>query len=105
MIGLLATVAFLLGCYEMADSDVWWHLLNARGHQRAANRARGVPDFTVGDGTVIEGAILDKDCRIGRNVRIVNRRGVQDEEGATYVIRDGIVVIPRGTIIPDGTVI
>ncbi|HZT81199.1 MAG TPA: glucose-1-phosphate adenylyltransferase [Gemmataceae bacterium] len=73
--------------------------------ERAANRARGIPDFTVGDGTVIERAILDKDCRIGRNVRIVNERGLTDEEGENYVIRDGIVVIPRGSVVPDGTVI
>lgn len=71
--------------------------------ERAANRARGVPDFTVGDGTVIERAILDKDCRIGRNVKIVNRQGVQEDEGVNYVIRDGIVVIPKGIIVPDGT--
>jgi glucose-1-phosphate adenylyltransferase len=73
--------------------------------ERAANRARGVPSLSIGEGTVIEQAIVDKDCRIGRGVRIVNRRGVQDEEGANYVIRDGIVVIPRGTTVPDGTVI
>jgi glucose-1-phosphate adenylyltransferase len=73
--------------------------------EREANRIRGVPDLIVGDGTVIQQAILDKDCRIGRNVRIVNERGVKDEEGANYVIREGIVVVPRGAVIPDGTVI
>jgi glucose-1-phosphate adenylyltransferase len=73
--------------------------------ERVANRQRGVPDFTVGDGAVIERAILDKDCRVGRGVRIVNQRGVTDDEGDNYVIRDGIVTIPRGTIVPDGTVI
>jgi glucose-1-phosphate adenylyltransferase len=73
--------------------------------EREANRARGVPDLVVGDDCVIERAILDKDCRVGHNVRLVNRRGVQDEEGPNYVIRDGIIAIPRGTIIPDGTVI
>jgi len=73
--------------------------------ERAANRARGIPDFTVGDNTTIERAIVDKDCRIGSNVRIVNERGLSDAEGENYVIRDGIVVIPRGAIVPDGTVI
>jgi glucose-1-phosphate adenylyltransferase len=73
--------------------------------ERAANRARGIPDFTVGDNTVIERAIVDKDCRIGTEVRIVNQRGLCDAEGDNYVIRDGIVVIPRGTTVPDGTVI
>jgi glucose-1-phosphate adenylyltransferase len=72
---------------------------------RAANRARGVPDLVVGDGAVIERAILDKECRIGRDVQITNRRGALNDEGENFVIRDGIVTIPRGTIVPDGTVI
>jgi glucose-1-phosphate adenylyltransferase len=73
--------------------------------ERAENEALGRPSLTVGDQTVIERAILDKDCRIGRRVRIVNARGVGDEEGENYVIRDGIVVIPRHAIVLDGTVI
>jgi glucose-1-phosphate adenylyltransferase len=73
--------------------------------ERASNRKRGVPDLTIGDGTVIERAIVDKDCRIGRDVRIVNRAGVQEADGPNYVIREGVVVIPKATIIPDGTVI
>jgi glucose-1-phosphate adenylyltransferase len=73
--------------------------------EREANRIRGVPDLTIGEGSVIEHAILDKDCRVGRKVRIVNHQGARDEEGANYVIREGIVVVPRGAMIPDGTVI
>jgi glucose-1-phosphate adenylyltransferase len=73
--------------------------------ERAANRKNGVPNLIVGNDTVIERAILDKDCRIGNNVHIVNKRGVVDEEGPNYVIRDGIVVIPRGETVPDGAVI
>ncbi len=73
--------------------------------ERAENQRRGIPDFTVGDGSVIERAILDKDCRIGRNVRIVNQRKLQDAEGDNYVIRDGIVVIPNSAVVPDNTVI
>jgi glucose-1-phosphate adenylyltransferase len=73
--------------------------------ERAANRKRGIPDFGIGDGCVIERAILDKDCRIGQNVRIVNQRNVQDDEGDNYAIREGIVVIPNGAVVPDGTVI
>ena len=73
--------------------------------QRAANRAKGLTDLTVGDESLIERAILDKDCRVGRNVRIVNAQGVAEAEGDNYVIRDGIVVIPRGAVVQDGTVI
>jgi glucose-1-phosphate adenylyltransferase len=72
---------------------------------RADNRSAGVPDLGIGAGTVIERAIVDKDARIGRNVRIVNRRGVQEDEGDNYAIRDGIVVIPDRAVVPDGTVI
>jgi hypothetical protein len=36
-------------------------------------------------------------------VRIVNKKGATDDEGSNYVIREGIVAIPRGAIIPDGT--
>jgi glucose-1-phosphate adenylyltransferase len=73
--------------------------------ERAANLARGIPALIVGDNSVIERAIIDKDCRIGSNVRIVNQRGLTDAEADNYVIREGIVVIPRGALVPDGTVI
>jgi glucose-1-phosphate adenylyltransferase len=73
--------------------------------ERAADQAGGRLSLGVGDGTVIERAIVDKDCRIGRNVRIVNRRGLENDEADMYVIRDGVVVIPKGTTVPDGTVI
>jgi glucose-1-phosphate adenylyltransferase len=69
------------------------------------NRERGIPRFGVGDGSVIERAIIDKDVRIGRNVRIVNRANLREAGEPLYVIRDGIVVIPNGTVVPDGTVI
>jgi glucose-1-phosphate adenylyltransferase len=73
--------------------------------ERRNNRALGIPDFGIGEGSVIERAILDKDCRIGRGVRIVNRRGLQNDEGEHYVIQDGVVVIPKGVVVPDGTAI
>ena len=70
-----------------------------------ATEARGVPPVGIGSDTVIENAIVDKDCRIGRNVRIVNQGRVQEAEGENYVIREGIVVIPNDAVVPDGTII
>ncbi|MBY0528400.1 MAG: glucose-1-phosphate adenylyltransferase [Gemmataceae bacterium] len=72
---------------------------------REENRRRGLPDFTIGEGSRIEKAIIDKDCRIGRNVKIVNQHGLQEAEGTNYVIREGIVCIPKGAVVPDGAVI
>lgn len=73
--------------------------------ERADNVHKGIPDLGVGDGTIIENAILDKDARIGRKVKIINRNKAMEEEGPNYVIRDGIVVIPKGAVVVDGTVI
>jgi glucose-1-phosphate adenylyltransferase len=73
--------------------------------ERRANRQLGLPDLGIGEGSLIERAIIDKDCRIGRSVRITNPRGLMEAETDQWVIREGIVAIPRGTVIPDGTVI
>jgi glucose-1-phosphate adenylyltransferase len=72
---------------------------------RADNRRRNIPAPGIGEGSVIERAIIDKDARIGRNVQLVNRRGLQEAEGDNYAIRDGIIVIPDSAIVPDGAVI
>ena len=50
-------------------------------------------------------AILDKNCRVGGSVRILNEGGIKEAEGDNFVIRDGIVVIPNGAVVPDNTVI
>jgi glucose-1-phosphate adenylyltransferase len=75
--------------------------------QRAENRAAHRPDLNVGDGAVIERAILDKDCRIGRGARLVNKDRRQDVDGPNgmYYIRDGIICVPRGALIPEGAVV
>ncbi len=66
-------------------------------------QANGEPPLGIGEGCHIEGAILDKNCRIGRNVRIVNQQGLEDTEETPFgMIRDGIVVMPKNTILPDG---
>jgi glucose-1-phosphate adenylyltransferase len=73
--------------------------------QRRRNRQRGIPDLGIGDHAVIDNAILDKDCRIGKNAKVVNAAHYQNAEGENFVIRDGIVVIPNGAVVPDGVVI
>ncbi|MDF1512816.1 MAG: glucose-1-phosphate adenylyltransferase [Anaerolineae bacterium] len=69
------------------------------------NKLDGIPNMGVGAGSVIEDAILDKNVRIGRNVVIRNHIGAEDVEKDMYVVRDGIVVVPKGVVIPDNTII
>ena len=65
----------------------------------------GAPPVGVGEGSLIRNAIVDLNVRIGRNVRIVNKDKLKEAEGPNWVIRDGIVVIPKDAVIPDGTTI
>ena len=68
----------------------------------AEDFARGTPPIGIGEGAVVERAIVDKNARIGRGVRIVNRQGQEHEDAENYFIRDGIVVIPKDAVVPDG---
>ncbi len=70
-----------------------------------ATMARGVPTIGIGSKTIIENAIIDKNARIGRNVRIINEEGVKEKDGPGYYIREGIVIVPKNGVIPDGMVI
>ena len=61
------------------------------------------PRIGIGDGALIEGSILDKNCRVGRNVRIVNERGLDNSIDADdCIIRDGIPIVVKEATIPDG---
>jgi len=67
----------------------------------------GVPRMGIGEGTIIKRAIIDKNARIGSNARLVNEAGVMDRdgEGGSYFIRDGIIIVPKGAVIKDGTIV
>jgi glucose-1-phosphate adenylyltransferase len=61
------------------------------------------PPVGIGEDTEIRNAIIDKNARIGRGVKILNREGVREADGDGWVIRDGVVVIAKNTVLPDGT--
>jgi glucose-1-phosphate adenylyltransferase len=73
--------------------------------QQEDNRKRQRPAIGIGEGTVIEDAIIDKNVRIGRNVVIRAAGKDRDMDGQNFYVRDGVVIIPKGSIIPDGGVI
>ena len=63
------------------------------------------PPCGIGRRCIIENAIIDKNALVGDGAQIVNARKVDHEEGPNYVIRDGIVVVPKNAVIEPGTVI
>ena len=69
------------------------------------NLANGTSHIGIGPNTLIRKAIIDKNVRIGRDVKLLNTAGIQekDDENGCYYIRDGIIIVPKNATIPDGT--
>lgn len=70
-----------------------------------ANDQQGKPNLGVGKYCYIEKAILDKNCQIGDNVRIIGGKHLPDSDHPTYSIKDGIVVVKKNAVIQPGTII
>jgi glucose-1-phosphate adenylyltransferase len=59
----------------------------------------------IGRNTRIENAIVDKNARIGNDC-VISPAGKPDKvDHPLYFIRDGVVIIPKNTVVPDGTVV
>ncbi len=63
---------------------------------------QGIPAIGVGERCFIKNAILDKNVRIGKDVRLIGRPELEDTETDTYQIVDGIIVIKKDAVIPNG---
>ncbi|MDP6893561.1 MAG: glucose-1-phosphate adenylyltransferase [Verrucomicrobiota bacterium] len=67
--------------------------------------SKGIPLVGVGENTRIESAIIDKNARIGANC-VISPEGKPDHfDGENYYVREGIAIVPKGAVIPDGTVL
>src|SRR5205814_3619600 len=74
-------------------------------HSILEHEMMGKPRIGIGQNTRIENAIIDKNARIGDNVRISPAGKPENVDHALYYIRDGIVIIPKNGVIPHGMVI
>ena len=73
--------------------------------QLKENREKRIADIGIGNHCTIINAIIDKNARVGDNVSIINAHNLQEKDEENYYIRDGIIVIPKGALIRNGTVI
>jgi glucose-1-phosphate adenylyltransferase len=75
--------------------------------EMAADVREGTPRIGIGEGTVIRNAIIDKNARIGAGVRLLNERGVRQEDGpdGSYFISEGVIIVPKNGVIRDGTIV
>ncbi|HPG87543.1 MAG TPA: glucose-1-phosphate adenylyltransferase [Spirochaetales bacterium] len=74
--------------------------------QKRENAERGVPNIGIGRGSIIKGAIIDKNARIGADCRIgIDARDRADGEYGDYYIVDGVIVIPKNSVVMPGSII
>jgi glucose-1-phosphate adenylyltransferase len=68
----------------------------------ALDLEQGIPQLGVGSDCVIQNAIIDKNCRIGDNVQIIGGASLADIDTPLYTVKEGIVVIKKGAVLPNG---
>ncbi|WCT12356.1 glucose-1-phosphate adenylyltransferase [Mucilaginibacter jinjuensis] len=87
-------------CYVMGGDN--YQTLEQIEESRVTNR----PIMGIGDRCTIKNAIIDKNCYIGNDVKInCGPNKIADGDYDTYTCQDGIVVIKKRAVIPNGTVI
>ncbi|MEX1202000.1 MAG: glucose-1-phosphate adenylyltransferase [Ferruginibacter sp.] len=89
----------LTSCYIMGSD--FYETMDEIAH----NSNIGIPKIGIGDHCILSNLIMDKDVRIGNNVIIKGGSQLQDSDHALYAVKDGIVVIKKGAVIPDGYVL
>ncbi len=72
---------------------------------RKRNEEMGRPNVGVGENCRIENAIIDKNARIGNNVKLSPEGKPDMYEEGDVIVRDGVLVVLKNGIVPDGTVI
>jgi glucose-1-phosphate adenylyltransferase len=89
----------IVSCYIMGN-DYYETLAEIEN-----NTGKGIPKIGIGDRCYIKNTIVDKNCRIGNDVRINGGSHLQDTDHSLYAVKDGIVVLKKGAVLTDGFVI
>ena len=89
----------IVSCYIMGND--YYETISEIAH----NKERGIPQTGIGERCYIKNTIVDKNCRIGNDVRINGGGHLENSDQALYTVKDGIVVIKKGACLPDGYVI
>jgi len=67
--------------------------------------SKGIPKLGIGERCYIKNAIIDKNCRIGNDVRINGGHHLANSDHSLYTVKEGVIVVKKGAILPDGFVI
>ena len=102
LVGIRTRIGFgttIESCYIMGEDE--YQTLQ----QIETSKANGIPVMGIGDRCQIKNAIIDKNCCIGNDVSINCGEKLPDGDFPTYTVQDGIVVVKKRAVIPNGTVI
>jgi glucose-1-phosphate adenylyltransferase len=89
----------IVSCYIMGN-DFYETLAEIE-----CNTEKNIPKIGIGDRCYIKNAIVDKNCRIGNDVRINGGEHLAATDHPLYAVKDGIVVLKKGAVLTDGYVI
>ncbi len=87
---------------EIIDSYLMGNDYYETLEQLLANEEKGIPAVGIGQRCHIEHAIIDKNCRIGNDVKIVGGNKLENTEHELYTVKDEIVVVKKNAVLPDG---
>lgn len=65
-------------------------------------QAQGIPQLGIGNRSFTQNVIIDKNVRIGDDVRIIGGPHLPDEDSTLYTVKEGIIVIKKGTVLENG---
>jgi glucose-1-phosphate adenylyltransferase len=66
------------------------------------NVEHGIITIGIGERCFISNTIVDKNCRIGNDVRLNGGKHLEDTNTDLYTVKDGIIVVKKGAILPNG---
>lgn len=99
VIGIRSRVGYgstVINSYLMGN-DYYQNLEEIR-----TNNLHRIINIGIGERCFINNTIVDKDCRIGNDVRLNGGKHLEDNETDLYTVKDGIIVVRKGAILPDG---
>lgn len=88
--------SFISNSYLMG-SDYYQNIEEIR-----SNTDNQIINIGIGDRCVINNTIVDKNCRIGNDVKLNGGRHLEDTNTSLYTVKDGIIVVKKGAVLPDG---
>lgn len=67
------------------------------------NKLHNIVNIGIGENTIVKNAIIDKNARIGKNCKLLNLKKLDNFDGKNYYIREGIIIVPKNSVIEDNT--